>query len=200
MPAGAEAWTVRRAVPTARVVAVRAGIAAVRSLPPELAEEVTILGLCGALRGLAVGAVAIYAAARDDEGEVAFDVTRSQARLPGAHLVRAYTARAVITRAATRATLARRYDAAVVDMETTQLARALAARGVHCAAVRVVSDSPLYDLPPIERAFDAHGRLRPLALAFAFARDRRAALRFVNDVRRALRVLRSVARTLAAQS
>jgi nucleoside phosphorylase len=196
VPAGAEARTVRRAARGARVVAVRAGAAAARSLPADLPEEVVVLGLCGALRPLPVGAVAIYAAARDGEGAVALDVTPVHGRLPGAHVVSAYTAPHVIARAAARTELARRFDATVVDMETTHLARVLAARGVRCAVVRVVSDSPAHDLPPIERAFDARGRLRPWALALGFARDRRGAVRFVGDVQRGLRVLRGVARAL----
>jgi len=37
--------------------------------------------------------------------------------------------------------------------------------------VRVASDDPSFDLPPIEHAFSADGAIRPLHLALAFARQ-----------------------------
>ncbi len=81
-------------------------------------------------------------------------------------------------------------------MEGTHLAAELAARGVRFAMVRVVSDDASRDLPPIEDAIDAQGRVRPLALALAFVRAPRAAFAFVRDVRRALNVLTATARAV----
>jgi hypothetical protein len=55
--------------------------------------------------------------------------------------------------------------------------------------VRVASDDPSYDLPPIEQTIGPDGEVLPLRLARAFAARPLAALRFVRDVQRALRAL-----------
>jgi nucleoside phosphorylase len=103
----------------------------------------------------------------------------------------------VVTRATERAALAAAYNAEAVDMEGTHVARALAARGRASLIVRVVSDDPSFDLPPIEHAFSAEGTIRPLHLALAFVRQPQAAARFISDVRRSLSVLSGVAGVLA---
>ncbi|HEY6235571.1 MAG TPA: hypothetical protein VIW69_10760, partial [Candidatus Elarobacter sp.] len=179
MPRGAEAAAVRRGLPSARVVDLAAGAAAASALP-ELGpdETVIVLGLCGALRTLRAGDVAIYGRVVDPPRTVALDealVGALKGLLPGAAVVSACTAERVVTLAAARAVLAQRFDADVVDMEAAHLAETLGARGVRFAMVRVVSDDPARDLPPIDGAIDAAGRLRPLHVALAFARAPRAA-------------------------
>lgn len=191
---GAEERAVRRTAAGARVIALRAGAAAASALPSDLARPIVLLGLCGALRELPLGTIVVYGAACDADGSV----TAESAALADAHRVRGYTAPRIVTRGVERAELARRYDADVVDMEGTHVARALAARGLRCAMVRVVSDGPQADLPPIEDAIDGSGTLQPLVLAAGFARDPAAAARFIGGVRRALRVLGEVARELSA--
>ena len=121
----------------------------------------------------------------------------SELRLPGAKLVYGCTVDHVVTRATERAALAAAYNADAVDMEGTHVARALAARGRASLIVRVASDDPSFDLPPIEHAFSADGAIRPLHLALAFARQPLAAARFIGDVRRSLSVLSGVAGALA---
>jgi len=165
------------------------------------AGPIVVLGLCGALGGLRAGAAVIYRDVVDEQGTFAFDaaaVAALHAALPAATLVRACTIDRVATRATERAALAAAYGADVVDMEGTHLARALAARGRACAVVRVVSDDPSYDLPPIEDAFDPNGAIRPLHLARAFAANPRSAARFIRNVRRALSALATVAATITA--
>ena len=186
----------RRAAPGARIVAIRAGAAAARSLPAGLDGPAILLGLCGALGPLRVGTVVVCSAAGDDDGTVELDDVPAL----DARRVRAFTADHVVTRASAKLALAQRTRADVVEMEGTHVARALAARGVRCAMVRVVSDGNENDLPPLERAFDADGNLRPATLALALASDPRAAARFVTDVRRALRALGDAVRTLTAAS
>lgn len=194
VPAGAEERAVRRSAPGARIVVIRAGAAAVRSLPPELDGELVVLGLCGALAPLPVGATVVCTSVTDEIGELTLeDVT-----LPGAAHVRAYTSPHVISRANAKHGLAERTGAAVVEMEGTHLARALAARGLRCAMVRVVSDGNNVDLPRLDDAFDADGNLKPAVVAVALARNPRLAARFVADVRRALRVLGETARLLTS--
>lgn len=192
VPHGAEARAVRRGG-AADVVEVRAGAASGVSLP-ELArgETVIVMGLCGALRGLRAGAVVVYGRVVDEARAVALDrdlVDALVRAVPGAREVCAYTAARVVTRAAERADLARRYAADVVDMEGAPLAAALGARGVRFAMVRVVSDDASRDLPPIGDALDAQGRIRPLHLAIAFARAPRAAFVFARGARAALATL-----------
>jgi hypothetical protein len=190
VPRGAEAAAVRRAQPIARVVEVPAGAAAASALPPfDNGETVIVLGLCGALRRLEAGDVAVYARVADGAGTSVLEralVDALTAALPGALVVNAFTAEGVVTTKAARATLARRFDADVVDMDSTHLAAALRARGVRFAMVRVVSDDAARDLPPIGDAIGADGRVRPLKIGLAFARAPRSAFAFVRDVRRAL--------------
>ncbi len=201
-PRGAEAAAVRRGA-SARVVELPAGAAAASALPQLDADAtVVVLGLCGALRGLRAGDVVIYGRIVDGERTFALDtqlIGELREALPGAAVVRACTADRVVTTVAARAVLAQRFDADVVDMEAAHVASALAARGVRCAMVRVVSDDASRDLPPLGDAIDATGRVRPLRVALAFARSPRAAFAFVRDVRRALATLAGIARTIAAQ-
>ena len=179
----------------------RAGARAA-DLPGDLpAGLIVVMGLCGALRGLRTGDCAIFRDVTDEHGTYPFDrdlIDEMQALLPAAKLVHGCTVDHVVTRAAERAALAAAYNADAVDMEGTHVARALAARGRACVIVRVVSDDPTYDLPPIEDAFNAEGAIRPLHLARAFATHPVAASRFIRDVRRALTTLGTVAISLSS--
>lgn len=199
VPAGAEARAVRRTVPDALVVSPGAASAQLSAF--EAPHGVVVVGLCGALRELRAGDVVVYRRIAGAAGTIELAGVRAAAltsALPGAQLVTACTSDRVVTRRVARAELARRYDADVVDMEGTHLAAALTERGIPFAMVRVVSDDAHRDLPPIEDAIDASGRLRPLRIALAFARAPRAAFAFVRDVRAALRVLADVAAASAA--
>jgi uridine phosphorylase len=200
VPQGAEADAVRRARPSARVVALPAGAAGASALP-EFGNDETVLamGLCGSLWRLQTGDVAIYGRVVDathtfdlDPGLID-ELTRA---LPHATVVNAFTAKRVITTVVARTALAQRFNADVVDMEGMHLATALSVRGVRFAMVRVVSDDASRDLPPIDDAIGANGRLQPMPLALAFARAPLAALAFVRDVRSSLGVLAETARAI----
>jgi hypothetical protein len=192
VPHGAEEDAVRRAAPNATIVGIRAGARAAQ-LPDAIPDgPIVVMGLCGALRGVRTGGVVIYRDAVDELGRYTFDgeqVAELHAHIPEATVVSACTIDHVVTRATERVALSAAYNADVVDMETAHLARALAARGRASLVMRVASDDPSFDLPPIEDAFGADGKLRPLQLAGAFIARPRAALRFVRDVRRALDAL-----------
>ena len=158
------------------------------------------MGLCGGLRDVSAGACVIYRDAADELGRYTFDgelLAALHVRLPAATLVHACTIDHVVTRATERIALAAAYGADVVDMESTHLARALAARGRPNLVVRIVSDDATFDLPPIEDAFDPSGSIRPLHLARAFAANPRAALRFIRNARHALTVLAATAAAIA---
>ncbi len=186
----------RRAAPAATIVGIRAGASAAQ-LPDALpAGPIVVMGLCGALRGIRTGAIVIYTGAVDETGRYTFDgeqVAQLHARIPQATLVHACTIDHVVTRATERVALAAAYNADVVDMEATHLARALAARGRASLVVRIASDDPSFDLPPIESAFTASGKIRPLHLARAFITHPSAAVRFIHDVRQALNTLAQTA-------
>ena len=160
-----------------------------------------VTGLCGALGAHRAGAILLYREVVDDAGVLRCDdalLARLGRALPGAALVRACTAGRVVTTAAERAALAARFDAGAVDMEATHLARALAARAIPFAMVRVASDDASRDLPPIGDAIDTGGSLHAGRLAVAFARSPRAALEFVRGVVGALRALRALVASLSA--
>jgi hypothetical protein len=200
VPAGAEENAVRRGAPHATVVAIRAGASAAQ-LPERIPDgPIVVMGLCGALRGVRTGDAVIYSDVVDEIGRYIFDTERVEqlrASIPAATIVHACTIDHVVTRATERAALAAAYNAGAVDMEGTHVARALAKRGRASLVVRVASDDPSFDLPPIEDAFDANGAIRPLHLARAFAAKPKAAARFIRDVRRALGVLAATAGALA---
>jgi len=202
VPRGAEEAAVRRGAPSATVVAIAAGGgSAAMPVDVDATTPAVLVGLCGALTAARVGDVVIYTSIVDESGSETLDadeIARARTALPQARPVVAVMADRVITTAVERTALAARFGADVVDMEALHVARALRARGVRFAMVRVVSDDPLADLPPIEHAFDPSGAIRPLALALAFARAPVAAARFVRDVQTSLRVLSSTGAALAA--
>jgi adenosylhomocysteine nucleosidase len=199
-PRGAEADAVRRARTAARVVEMLPGAASASALPDFDADEtVIVMGLCGSLWRLKTGEVGIYGRVVDTNGVLDLDhglVDEFTGALPNATVVNAFTAKRVITTVVARTVLAQRFNADVVDMEGTHLAAALSARGVRFAMVRVVSDDASRDLPPIDDAIDANGRIQPVPVALAFARAPLAAFAFVRDVRSSLGVLTETARTI----
>ncbi len=203
VPRGAEEQAVRRgARGGATVLAIAAG-AGSATLPAGLdaASFVVVAGLCGSLTAARVGDVVAYTRIVGNDGAEDLDsaaVVRVLSMLAPARPVVACMTDHVVTRATERAALAAHFAADVVDMEAFHLARALRARGTRFAMVRVVSDDPSADLPPIEHALDSSGAIRPLALATAFARAPVAAVRFVRDVQTSLRVLGSLGGALAA--
>jgi hypothetical protein len=200
VPRGAEGAAVRRARPTARVIEVPAGARAAIALPTfDDDDTVVVLGLCGALHGGSVGDVVVYRRVVDDAVPFALEAGLRDALASslGAKIVDACTTDHVVTTRGERAALASRYDAAVVDMEGTHLAAALAARGVRFAMVRIVSDDDSRDLPALERTIRSDGSVDVVRIATAFVRSPRAAYAFIRDVRHALGRLTEITHTLA---
>jgi len=201
VPRGPEAAAVRRAGTALRIVELPAGAAAANALPDfGPGETVVVLGVCGALWRMKAGDVGVYGRVVDAASafELQTDLIDALSRsLPRAMVVNACTTKRIVTSVTARTVLAQRYNAEVVDMEGTHLAAALTARGVRFAMVRVVSDDPSRDLPPIEDAIGDDGRIRPFPLAVAFARAPRAAFSFIRDVRASLAVLTEIARALS---
>ncbi len=196
VPRGAEEAAARRA--GVRVCALPAGARAGEALPADLsAERVIVAGLCGALAPLAPETVVVYEAVIDDARRYRCDAAPAAA-LAGSVRAVAYTSDHIVTSAREKRELGLRTGASVVDMEGTSLAAALEAKGIRFSMVRVVSDDALHDLPPLGRAIDAAGMLRPERVALAFARRPFAAARFARDGMRALAALERVVRLLSA--
>ena len=201
VPRGPEEATVRRAAPTAAIVGLAAGAGSAAIPELEGGTFAVLVGLCGSLASAHVGDIVAYTRIADKDGAetiAAGDLADVQRALPRARGVVACMTDRVVTRAAERAALAAHFGADVVDMEGLHVARALRARGIRFAMVRVVSDDPRADLPPIEDALEPGGAIRPFVLAGAFVRAPLAAMRFVRDIQASLRVLGSVAAALAA--
>ncbi|MBV9439860.1 MAG: hypothetical protein JOZ24_07705, partial [Candidatus Eremiobacteraeota bacterium] len=198
VPQGAEALAVRLgARGAAAVIAIPPGAAPPRDLVRRAAAgraRLVVMGLCGALDpSLHVGDVVAYRSVGDEALRFACEPA------PIARTVHAFTSSHVVTTVAERRRLAQRSGAAVVDMEGTWIAMALAARGLRCATVRVVGDAATRDLPPLAAAVQG-GRVDARVVAGAFLRDPQAAVAFSRDALVALAALARAARTLATAS
>ncbi len=203
VPRGAEARAVEQGWAIARptLLAIPAGDAAQALLQhAQVGQSVLVLGLCGALDPtLRVGDTVVYERILNGSETVELDPElRALCAVVSRHPpVAAAAVTHVIGDVATKSTLRAATGAAVIDMEAAALARALGRRGVRVATVRVVSDDAQHELPDLGGVYDAAGSLRPLALAFAFARAPRRSARFVANALRALRALRATAALLA---
>ena len=204
VPRGAEARAVEQGWGGARAqfVLVPAGASAGRALADvRQIKTALVFGLCGALDpALRVGDVAVYEQIADDGGTIELDpeFARAFARALNCAPVRSANVAAFVATASAKAALRASSGAAAIDMEASAIARALHARGARVAMVRVVSDTADGDAPDLSAVYDAHGTLRPLALAGAFTRRPLLSLRFIANALTALTALRATARRLSA--
>jgi hypothetical protein len=206
VPRGAEARAVQGGWPAPRpaLLAVPAGDQAgaqlARGMMPATA---LVLGVCGALDpALGVADTVVYARIADGAEIIELDarLAAACAAVCATVPVSAANVAAVVGSAAAKAALRAATGAAVIDMEGASIARALHARGVRVAMVRVVSDAAGGELPDLRDVYTPAGALRPLALALAFARTPRRSVQFIAHVLRALGELRATAARLAAGS
>jgi hypothetical protein len=114
--------------------------------------------------------------------------------LSGARPVVLCAAGAVVDGAAERADLARTSGAEAVDLESGRLA----ATGRLTAVVRAISDTPGRPVGRLARAVRSDGETDWGAVAGAFLRTPRAAVRTARGGRRALAAIEAAARELAA--
>lgn len=106
-------------------------------------------------------------------------------------LVDAVTCNRIITTVKEKRMLGDRYSAAVVDMESSVLLRALPQAQI--AVLRVISDDCHHDLPDISKAIGPDGKLRSLRLARHFIRRPIAAARFIRGSLKGLKALEKTA-------
>jgi adenosylhomocysteine nucleosidase len=206
VPRGAEARAVQEGwpVPRPELLVVPAGAAAGSRLAAgAMPATALVLGVCGALDpALRVGDTVVYARIADGaeiielDSQLAAGCAAACATVP----VSAANVATVVGSAAAKAALRAATGAAVIDMEAASIARALHARGVRVAMVRVVSDAAAGELPDLRDVYTPAGALRPLALALAFARTPRRSAQFIVHVLRALSALRATAARLASRN
>jgi nucleoside phosphorylase len=204
VPRGAEARAIESGwrTPRPELLAVPAGAAAASRLEfGRAVKTVIVFGVCGAIDPhLRVGDAVAYARIADGGANIELDAELAAAcatvcdRAP----VAAANVAAFVADPAAKAALRAATGAAVIDMECAALARALDARAIRCAMVRVVSDDARGALPDLSTTYDAGGGLRPGALAAAFARTPLRGARFVAHALQALRALRATAARIAA--
>lgn len=113
-----------------------------------------------------------------------------------AALVKGLTSDRLIISATDKANLAREYQAAVVDMESTAALAILERVGIPCSVVRTISDDYQQDLPDLTPAISATGSLKPLPLAIAMLQRPAAAVQLIRGSRRGLKALANLTREL----
>jgi len=206
VPRGAEARAVQAGWPVPRpaLLVVAAGAAAgARLAAGTMPATALVLGVCGALDpALRVADTVVYARIADGAESIELDSQLAAACAAACATVPVSAANvaAVVGSVAAKTALRAATGAAVIDMEGASIARALHARGVRVAMVRVVSDAAGAELPDLRDVYTPAGELRPLALALAFARTPRRSAQFIVHVLRALRALRATAARIAARS
>jgi adenosylhomocysteine nucleosidase len=97
----------------------------------------------------------------------------------------------VVTEAKEKLALGARYGAAAVDMETYETLKACARLGLPAAALRVISDEAVRDIPDFNRIYNADGRMNGWRTFAAMAARPSAALRLLMTFRPALQSLKA---------
>jgi adenosylhomocysteine nucleosidase len=97
----------------------------------------------------------------------------------------------VVTEAKEKLALGARYGAAAVDMETYETLEACARLGLPAAALRVISDEAVRDIPDFNRIYNADGRMNGWRTFAAMAARPSAALRLLMTFRPALQSLKA---------
>ncbi len=163
-----EAAPFRRLCPAARVATVGMGPAAAERLPAD-ATGIVMAGYSGGLiDGMVTGTVVVASSVVGSDGvehrlfvpPELIDVRRCR---------RLLTWPSMVAKPTEKRTLGVRFGADAVDMETATVTAACAARGVPCAAVRVISDGIDDSLSPeLVRLIDG-GRVRIAGVLRAIA-------------------------------
>jgi adenosylhomocysteine nucleosidase len=97
----------------------------------------------------------------------------------------------VVTEAKEKLALGASYGAAAVDMETYETLEACARLGLPAAALRVISDEAVRDIPDFNRIYNADGRMNGWRTFAAMAARPSAALRLFMTFRPALQSLKA---------
>ncbi|WP_299412898.1 hypothetical protein [Acaryochloris sp. IP29b_bin.148] len=98
----------------------------------------------------------------------------------------------IIHTAANKRQLAQTHQADVVDMEGFTLLSGLESTAISIGIIRVISDDVHHDLPDLNAAISANGKLQPLPLALGMLRQPLPALRLIRGSLRGLKQLENV--------
>ncbi|MBO0720230.1 MAG: hypothetical protein J2P41_05375 [Blastocatellia bacterium] len=102
----------------------------------------------------------------------------------------------IVTSAKEKVELGARYRAAAVDMETYDSLSVCADFGLSAAALRVVSDDAVSDLPDFNRALEPDGRMNKGRMALAMIRNPFNSIRFLLGINGVLSSLRDGLRVI----
>jgi Phosphorylase superfamily len=163
-------------------------------------SNILLIGLCGSLSSqFQVGDVVIY---RDclysSTNELEYcdrQINQNLERILSdrAKTVRGLTSDRLIWSAEEKRRLGKLYEADVVDMEgfvALKTIKAIFSEKIpQITIVRVVSDGCDRDIPNLEDAIDANGKLKPLSVATSFLQQPIAAIRLIRGSIEGLRVL-----------
>ncbi|MEM8544281.1 MAG: phosphorylase [Cyanobacteria bacterium P01_H01_bin.119] len=211
VPSGPECWAVKRGLKcgtqSLKVIEIPAGPRGVLQFLNESRVQtqfgsggILLMGLGGSLNpsyriGDGVLLQTVVQIASDQRYSCDRTLTHQLAQaLSGIRIADGISSDRVVTQAKDKQTLGDRYLAAVVDMESAPLLRALPKAQI--AILRVVSDECQRDLPDISDAIDGGGRLRPGLLATKFIQRPTGALRLIRGSLRGLAMLQAFATQL----
>ncbi|GAB4226021.1 MAG: hypothetical protein Kow0049_04660 [Stanieria sp.] len=166
-------------------------------------NRVLILGLCGSLSSQEqVGDVVLYQDCLfvSNSSSSEKQIYRTDTQLTNLiasqlttkfSLVRGVTCDRIITKVEEKLSLAKLYQADVVDMEGVAILEALSNCSV--AILRVVSDDCRYNLPDLNYAFDRdRGKLRTIPLTVTLLFQPQAAVRLIQGATKGLKVLQQI--------
>jgi hypothetical protein len=171
-----------------------------KSFSQQTFHKILLMGLCGSLSSqFRVGDVVIYrdclyASTNELEYCDRQIVQNLKKNLKArTKIVRGLTSDRLIWSAEEKRQLGKLYDADVVDMEGFIVLKTIKAifteRIPQIAIVRVVSDDCDRDIPNLEGAIDANGKLQPLSVTTSFLQQPIAAIRLIKGSLKGLRVL-----------
>jgi len=171
-------------------------------LPKNSQQKVLLMGLCGSLSpNYKIGDIVVYKECVYPSNDSTpllqvcdTELTKllSEQLKDKASLVRGLTSDRLIYSASEKQNLGQIYNTEVVDMEGFAALETLKKAGIAVAMLRVVSDDSEYNLPNLNSAISAAGKLETLPLALGMIRQPIAATRLIRGALQGLRVLQKV--------
>jgi hypothetical protein len=171
-------------------------------LPKDSQAKVLLMGLCGSLSPeYKVGDIVVYKECvyPSPSSTPLLQVCDTELtnflsdKLKGkASLVRALTSDSLIYSALKKQHLGQKYNTEVVDMEGFAALEMLTKAGIAVAMVRVISDDSQYNLPNLNSAISADGKMETFPLAIGMMRQPIAATRLIWGALQGLQILQKV--------
>jgi hypothetical protein len=168
--------------------------------------SILVMGLCGSLQPCyPVGTAVLYGSIKTRMGNQiehwSCDPELTQflkAQLPTLPLVQGWTSEQFVNSKNAKQNLNQTYGVEVVDMEGKAILTTLTTAKI--ATLRVVSDGAQDDLPNLDRAISAEGKLLPLPLITSLLTHPIGAMRLIQGSLKGLQMLQQVTAMLFASS